>query len=265
VIVARRLVLDRKRSFLWWCLGTGLFVASNCALYPSVRDVPAFKDLFEQLPKGMRTLFGTSSQSITSPAGYLNGRQYALILPVLIVMFAVALAAYATAGTEEDGTLEFTLALSVSRRRLAVERLAASLAMIVGLGLLSAVVLLVLGPAVGLLKGLGVGHIFVATGAVVGMATFFAGLAFGFGCLTGRRSTALGTAAAVAFYGYVFHGVAAISGRLHVLRLVSPWYWFLGQNTLIDGANPVSTIAPIVALALFVAVCVRHFESRDLR
>jgi ABC-2 type transport system permease protein len=241
-------------------------VASNVALYPSIRDVPAFSNAFKQLSPGLRNLFGGSAAlQLTSPAGYLNARQFSLLFPALLLIFAIALGAHIVAGTEEDGTLEYVVALPVSRRRVALERFAAMIALVVALSLVSALVLLALAPTVGLLKGLSVGSLLVATGAVTGYAVFHGSIAFALGCLAGRRSLALGANAAIIVTGYTLHGVAAVSHTLHGLRLASPWYWYVGQNALIEGANPASTILPLVGVGLLVALAVRHFEGRDLR
>lgn len=264
MIVARRFVRDRARGLLWWGSGMFALVASSAALYPSVRDAEGFDDIYAQLPKAVRALFG-ADVSINAPAGYLNARHFSSLFPLILLFFAIGLGARAIAGHEEDGTLETTLALPIDRVRLAVERFAAVQALVVLYGAFTAAVVLVLAAPFGLMEGIGALDIVVASATVTAMGMFHAALAFAVGAATGRRMQAIGVSASIAVVGYILHGAAAAAPSLHWLRLVSPWYWFIGRNTLVQGAEPAGVLLPLVGAAVLAAAGIRAFRGRDLR
>src|SRR3954452_23349391 len=65
---------------------------------------------------------------LASPAGYLGGAVYGLLVPLLVAVFMIAWGARAVAGDENAGTLELVLAHPVSRVSLALQRFAGQLA-----------------------------------------------------------------------------------------------------------------------------------------
>ena len=124
--VLGRFLEDRRRSMVWWSGGVAAYVAVNNAFYPTIKNVTGIENLVKDLPDAFKTLIGSNDQIlITSPAGYLQGRVFSLILPVLLLIFAVGAGAYAIGGSEEDGTLELLLSNPVTRGRVLIERFVA--------------------------------------------------------------------------------------------------------------------------------------------
>ncbi|MDP9020563.1 MAG: ABC transporter permease, partial [Actinomycetota bacterium] len=150
--VARRFLADRRRGFLWWSLGVLVTVGLTVAVWPSVRGQQQFEDLVRDLPPAVRALFGAQDGiPFTSPAGYLHGRLFSSLLPLLLVVFGIGLGARAVGGAEEDGTLELVLAHPVSRARVAFQRYGAVVVLILGLTAVALAALVAVAPAVGLL------------------------------------------------------------------------------------------------------------------
>jgi ABC-2 type transport system permease protein len=218
------------------------------------------------LPEALKSTFGISDTvPIGSPAGYLQGRLFALTLPLAMVVFAVGLGAAAVGGAEEDGDLELLLAQPVSRTTVIIERALAVTASIVGLGSLFGALLFALGPPFGVLDGLSVPRLLGATAGGVALAAFHGALAFGTGALTGRRSTALAVGAGAAVAGYVLQGLLAAARAPEWARLASPWHWYLRRNMLVDGVDPLAFVLPLSFAILFFAGSVVVFNRRDLR
>jgi hypothetical protein len=113
---------ERRRSLLWWTLGLAALVALNVAFYPSVRDDPALGDYARDLPESLRALFAGGELDIASPAGYLNSRVFALLAPLLLIVFAIGAGSAAVAGEEERGALELVLAHPIRRRDYVLQR-----------------------------------------------------------------------------------------------------------------------------------------------
>src|SRR5262249_56535699 len=98
-----------------------------------------------------------------SQAGYPDSQCFANILPVMLLVFAIGVAAWSVAGDERAGTLELLLANPIRRVTVALARLCAlvvMLAVLVGVGALT---LVGLAPTTGLDKGLSAGHVAAAT------------------------------------------------------------------------------------------------------
>lgn len=265
-IVLRRFLRDGRRSTLGWTLGIVAMVVFTIGFYPSVRGQASIDELVRDLPEAVKAVIGLQEGvSLTSPAGYLQGRLFSILLPVLLLTFGIGTGARAIGGSEADGTLELLLSNPVTRRRVLVERYVATAGLVVGLGLVFFVSLLALAPAVGLLDGVPVARLAGASAAATGLALLHATLAFAVGSARGRPAPAVAVASALAAAGYLLQGVAAASGSLGALEAASPWHWYLERNVLVEGLAARTIVAPL-ALSLVLAVAAAWiFDRRDLR
>jgi ABC-2 type transport system permease protein len=266
VSVAVRLLRDRKRSFVGWCVGAVVLILVTVVFYPTIRDQPSITDMVKDMPDALKATFGLDDAvPLSSPQGYLQGRLFSLTLPVALVIFASSAGARAIGGSEEDGDLELLLAHPVTRRRVVLERAAAVGALTVALGAVFTVLLFVLGPPFGALHGVSVGWTIAACAGAVAIALLHGAIAFTTGAITGRRSSAVGLATAVAAGGYILQGLLAAAGAPVSTRFASPWHWYLRRNMLVSGVDPLAFVLPLVAVAVLVVVAAVVFDRRDLR
>src|SRR5487761_36631 len=98
--VLRQVVWRRRISTLWWGLGLAGFAALLGIAYPTVRDNSELDKTFAGLPPGVQAALGLQAGLITSPAGYLNSQYFANILPILLLVFGIGLAAWSIGGDE---------------------------------------------------------------------------------------------------------------------------------------------------------------------
>lgn len=264
-VVTVRFLRDSRRSTAWWSLGMVALVVFTVVFYPSVKGSETFDKVLEDLPEAVRALVGAQEGvPFTSPPGYLHGRLFSVMVPVLLVTLGIGLGARAIGGSEGDGTLELLLAQPVTRSRVVAERYVALVAVLAAVSATLAASLLAFGPLVGLLDGISIGGLLAANGAAFCLALLHATLAFAVGCATGRAGPAVAAGTTVAAAGYLLQGVAAVSGGLPALERLSPWHWYLDRNILVDGLSPLAVIGPVaVAAVLFAAGC-RLFNHRDL-
>jgi ABC-2 type transport system permease protein len=241
-------------------------VAFTVAFYPSVRDNPTFDQLFEDLPDAVRALVGAQEGiPLTSPPGYLHGRLFSIMVPVLLVTFGVGHGARALGGSEADGTLELLLSNPVTRRRVLIERYAAVVLLMGAVTIALAVSLLLLGPTVGLLDGISIGRLAAASASAFCIALLHMTLAFAVGGAVGRPGPAVAVATSVASAGYLLQSLTAASGGLGWLDGLSPWHWYLDRNVLAAGLAPVAVVGPVLAAAVLVTAAAWRFDRRDLR
>ena len=124
----------RRVGLLGWALGLVGVAGLLAVAYPTVRDNAELDKTFTSLSPSVQAVLGlTGGLTLTSPAGYLNSQFYANVLPVMLLVFAVGVAAWAVAGDEAAGTLELLLANPVSRARVAAERAGALLVLLAAL------------------------------------------------------------------------------------------------------------------------------------
>ena len=265
-LVLRRYLRDSRRSLGWWALGMVALVAFTVAFYPSVKGNATFDELFADLPPAVRALVGAQEGvPLTSPPGYLHGRLFAIMVPVLLLTFGVGHGARAIGGSEADGTLELLLANPVTRRRVVAGRYAALVLLLGAVSAVLAASLLVLGPPVGLLDGVRITRLLGAAAAAFCIALLHTTLAFAVGCAMGRPAPAVAVATALASAGYLIQGVAAASGGLGPVEALSPWHWYLDRNVLAEGLAPVAIAGPVAGAVLFFAAGAWLFNRRDLR
>jgi ABC-2 type transport system permease protein len=266
MIVAARLLRDRRWSTLGWALSFIGLVLFTVALYPSIKGQPSFDELLADLPDAFRSVIGYDpAVPLRSPAGYLQARLFSTLAPLLAAVFGIGAGARAIGGSEEAGTLELLLANPVTRSRVLLERYLATFGLLAGLIAVFCLALVVLGPPFGALEGVPTGNLIGACAAVFALGLLHGSLAFTVGAVAGRRGVAVALPTAVAVAGYLVETVLAAAGDLSTLRQLSPWHWYLDRNLLAEGAAPAAIVLPMVLSAVLVADAWAIFRRRDLR
>lgn len=263
--ILRHMLRRRWASVLWWSLGL-LGVDSLLAVaYPTVRGNSALDHTFAGLPPSVQGVLGLGgANAITSPIGYLNSQFFANLLPVMLLVFAVGLAAWTVGGDESAGTLELLLANPVTRVRVAIER---ALGLVLLLAVVTAVCaagLVALAPASGLDRGLPATRMIAAAAGSALLALTFAALAFGIGAAAGNARRAIAVAASAAAAGYLVEGLGHQVKALQPVQAASPWHWLLSSDPLRNGLAGQAWVLPVVVTTLAISVGVLVFARRDL-
>lgn len=263
--VTVRFLRDRRRSLFGWSLGIAGMILLSTGFYPSIKNQPSFDEVLANLPDTFQAMIGAQARiAFTSPPGYLHGRLFSNLLPMLLVIFGVALGARAIGGSEDDGTLELLLANPVTRGRVVLERYAAVVGLLVAVSIVMTVVLLATAAPFGLLDGVSPGRLVEACVAATCLALLHASIAFAVGCIVGTRSASIATGATVAVAGYLLFGLV-VADVLAGLRFLSPWWWYLSRNIIAGGLPPEAVAAPIGLSLIVVTAGAWRFQHRDLR
>lgn len=256
-------IRERRRGLAWWALGLAALVALNVAFYPSIRDDQALSDYAKDLPESVRALFAGGELDITSPAGYLNSQIFALLAPILFLIFAIGAGSAAVAGEEERGTLDLILAQPLRRRNYVVQRFLALTALVAALALVLLLTVALGSWAVDL--EIGFGKLLAASSSVGLLALFFGSVALAAGAIRPGRAPAIALAAGLAVVAWLLDGLGKAVDLLDSLRPLSPYYQAIGRNPLREGALWDGWSILAVACALLAAVAVVGFERRDVR
>jgi len=241
-----RTLNERWRSTFGWGLGLVLMAVLQLAVYPSVaKSSASMQEFVDQWPEAFRQAFNLDAY--TTGAGFLNAEMFSMMVPLVLIAVAVSGAAAATAGEEERGTADLLLSLPVSRGRVVVAKV---LATVIAVLLVAAATLLAI--AVGApLVDLEVGLADLAAGVLMTalLALFFGAVALLVATVTGKRAVVLGTAVGLALAAFLLNALAPMADWLEPWQKASPFYWALGDNPLINGVD-----APMAGLLLVAAV-----------
>jgi ABC-2 type transport system permease protein len=255
---------DRRRSFPVWAVCLLLLPLWLCTFYPSIaKSASGLQSLINGLPEAFKNMFVGAGESYTSPIGYLDGKTMSLMSPLILVIFAVGVAAAQIAGEEDEGTLSLLLAYPVTRTRLLAQKLAV---------LVTGVVALALAHFLGMVAGVALENMDLSAKSMaaghVSMTLFALAigcLAFAVGAATGKRGLAVGVATVVAAASYLLNAVAPLAHWSEPLLKVSLFHYYGGAEPMYTGFRLVN-IAVLTGFALVcVAVAFAWFRRRDVR
>jgi len=261
--VALKSLRDIRRGFFWWSLGLIGFVALIVSVYPTVHSNPSLNKLAQDYPEALQAFiaFG-GAVDYSSAAGYLGIELFSLMVPLLLLVAAIGTGAGTIAGEEERGTLELLLANPVSRTKVVLEKTAALVFEVAGLGLVLWLALWI--GALATDMSISAGHLAAATLSAVLLALAFGAIAVLLGAATGRRAVAVGLTAAVAVAAYLVNGLAPLVHALEVPQKLSPFYHYAAGDPLRHGLSW-SHLAVLVAIAVVAtALAPVVFSRRDV-
>lgn len=253
-------IRDGRRSLVGWSIGLSLYTLVSMAFYPTIKDNPQFDELMEQLPSALRNIVG--EHSITSPIGYLEGRFFLLMVPLLLLIFAVSRGSDAIAGEEQRRTLEVLMSNPVTRRRLAVEKLVALITggCILGGAMLGSLWLFALAFSMDI-------GFFVLLRAMTGsvlLGLFFGTLAFMIGCASGKKGFAVALSSSIAITMYLISSLAISVEALDAVQRISPFHYAVGTAPVAEGISSLDALVMVAAIAILGVGAVGSFERRDL-
>lgn len=253
---------DQRRGLGWWFLGIAALGLTTVLLYPSVGAAPEMEQLFEDLPPAAQVFVGEIAD-ITSPEGYLTSQLFALMVPLLFIVYGIGQGAGAIAGEEAAGTMDLLLANPVPRSQVVLEKFGAMLAGGMVLGLANLV-----GIAAGALivdMEISLTRLSEATLLALLVGYLFAGFALLLGCWTGQRGVSIGVSAGVGVVTYLLNGFAMIISWLEPYRYLSPFHYYTDNDPLNNGLDPVDTLILLVLTAICLAAAVYTFQRRDVQ
>jgi ABC-2 type transport system permease protein len=249
-----------RRATLWWSVALAAIVAVTVALWPAFRGASGISQAIDALPPAVIDAFGL--QDFGSPAGFLRGNLYELLVPMLFAIAAVAMVSGQTASDEAAGRLELFLSQPIDRRKLFAARLLACLIGLTVIVLVTIAVQLVFDGLVDL--SIDPGYV-VGTILLCGLlASLYAAFAYLVACLRPSPGLVLGASLGLMIVGYLVNALFPISDALKPLRVISPWDWAFAGNPLehsVELWRVVVLVVIGVILAIIGSIVVR---SRDI-
>ena len=250
----------QRRAVIGWGIGLAAVALTYAAVYPSIKQSAADLDTYMQnLPDALRSIIGTD---YTSPAGYLRAELFALLGPVLLLVYGIGAGGKAIAGEEEARSLDLLLTTPIPRGRVVVDKAITLALTVLALSVLVFVAVIALGPPFGL-------DVAIANVAAMCLMFFLLGLAFAWfalavGCATGRRAWASAVAGGVAVVTYVLNAIAPTISGLSWAQALSPFRWYLEPDPLVTGIHTENALVLAAVALVCLVVAVWTFRRRDL-
>lgn len=252
---------DQRRAMIGWGLGIAGVALMYAAVYPSIQDsAKELTDYVENLPDAIKNLIG--GEDYTSPTGYLRSELFSSMGPLLVLIFAIGAAGRATAGEEENQTLDLLLSTPVRRRQVLLDKAVAIVAVCALLGAVTFAAVALIGPMFDL--DVPVADLAAACLMLSLLGLSFAGITLAVGAATGRRVVADAAAGGFAVVAFIVNALAPSVSWLAPVRPLSPLRWYMEPSAISDGLTALN-IAVLVGIAI-VGYVVAHvlFERRDL-
>lgn len=260
----RKVIWDRRRSVWAWGGGLGLLSLAMFSAWPALaQDADALAALVTSMPREIFVMFGlTNPEAIVTPAGFVSSRSHQSIGPIVVIFFCVRGVSMALVRQEGSGVLDLVLAQPSSRSRVVASKLAA-VALAAGLVVLIPTVVALLADRWWETE-LGIGPILAASAGLYLLGLFFAGLALLLWAVKGTSLPAVRIAGIAALATFLMNGLGALTDGLRPIRLVSPFYWYFGDNPpLAKGFEPsyFLLLAGTVAMAWVALVLFRRRDT----
>ncbi len=255
---------DQARPLLLWVVGLALYVALLMSIYPSFRrSAGEMQGYIDSLPEAVRAAFLGPNSDFASPVGYVNVELLSWLAPIVLVAFAVATAARALAGEEEDGTLSLLLAHPIGRRRLALQKYGAMLAVLAALGAAFWLSLVVSTTIAGMPVGAAILAAALLRLTLLGLAA--GSVTFAVCAATGRRQAGIAAGAGLALAMYLLKTLAEMNSSLHPYRFLSLFHYSGGATPLGKGLEVLDLAVLLGTSAVLLVLAVALFERRDVR
>ena len=221
----------------------------------------ALLNLSDSLPEALLAAFGGGDMS--TPEGWYQIETFGLMAPLAVMVTTVIIGGRALAGEEANRTMGLLLANPIRRSTVVLQKTFAMVlaALVVGIATFAGVAG---GSLVGGL-GMSIGNIAATSLLVTLLGLAFGALALALSAATGRVAVAIYGAVGLALVFFLLNAFLPLSDRLAGWAKVSPFYYYLSSDPLINGMHWGHGALLAGLAAALIASSVVLFQRRDLR
>ncbi len=250
-----------RRSGLVWAFSLGALIALTVAFWPAFQSEGDLSKIVDALPQPVIDAFGLAD--FGSPAGFLRGNLYAVIVPLLVAVAGVMLTNGQTAGEEDSGRMEAYLAQPVSRQSVFAGRVLGAWLWLLGISVVMLGAQLAADAGFGL--AIGADRLVATIVLCLLLGMWYAGLTALIAGWTARPGLALGVGIGLVVTGYVVMALFPVSDVLAPWRHISPWDWALGGDPLVHATDAWRYLALAAPAIAFSVVGMLAFTRRDVQ
>ena len=250
---------EKKWTISIYCAAGILFLWLYVSFFPTVqKSTNDVSQIVKNLPQSLTKTFGLDAQSFTTFEGFIAGKHFSLVWPILLIALVVSFGSAFLAGEIEKGTIGILLSQPVSRIKIFLGKLFAGISFLFIFVVASVLSVIPLAKAYEIsYKGENF-FTFAISGFVFGLAIF--GLAMLFSAIFSEKSKANFVVVGILILMYVMNIVAGLKDNLDKLKYISFFHYFNHTDILLYNRVSQSTwwvflgtffISSLVALFCF--------------
>jgi ABC-2 type transport system permease protein len=217
-------------------------------------------DIFEAMPPALASLYGANDGTVV---GLALGAMFAMIIPAVLLTYAISGGVGAAVGEENKGSMDLLLANPISRSGVSVPKWAVVVIGVVVIGLVTWLSSWLGATWWG--DGPGELDILAASVMAVALALMFGGLAMAIAGWTGRSGIGAGVAAGVAGVSWLVTSILSVEESLATLSKLTPWYLYSGPEPVLNGIGWWQLIVMAGSGLLLAWIGVVGLDRRDLK
>lgn len=252
---------DHWKSLLSWTLVTITLVSIQMSVYPSIaKSGKDFETFLDNYPDAIKKIFRI--QDYTSGAGFLSTELYSMMIPLVLIAIGATWGASSTAEEEERGTADILFAFPISRIRIVVTKILATVSVLIVEGIVAALNIIVLKDIVNLT--IDTGKLAAATISCIAIGLFFTAIAYVSGAVIGHKGASLGIATGIALILFLIYSLEALVDNFDAIKPYNPFNWGLEGNTLFEGLDLSGTMKLVISAIVLFFIAVFYFNRKDI-
>jgi ABC-type transport system involved in multi-copper enzyme maturation permease subunit len=262
--VTWRALLDRKWTIATFLLVGVLFAWIYVITYPSVQATQAsIADFVNQLPPALNKAFGLDPATFGTFQGYVAGKQFSLLWPVLLTSLLGGLSANFVSADIEKGTIELALSQPISRMKVFLAKVAGGIIADLLYVTFSVLSFIPIAANYGIPYKSNAFVLLAEVGFILGL-TFF-GLGMLSSSLFSEKDKSLFLTIGVFIAMYVLYIASLLDSNLEKLKYGSFFYYY-DYNSVLTTAKVVTAAWPVLlgTFVLFTASGLIWFNKRDI-
>jgi ABC-2 type transport system permease protein len=263
--IIRNELWQRRRGLVWWVVGVMALISIDMLLYKSIKqDTQDLNKLVNSMPAGIKALFAGNADFF-SQTGFLSGRIYYLLLPLLLSIFTIGVGSGLIGKEERQGTLELLLARPLSRIKLLLGKFGAGVVLMAILGFFALLTALICLRPSGI-DAVSFKEITLVTLNTILLSALFGTIAFTLSCFGGKvRGMATGLAALIAFGSYLLASLESLVSWIVWPARLLPYHYY-NPNGILEGHTYglKSLLGFGIVIALMLVAAWIGFRRRDI-
>ena len=252
---------DHWRTYLAWSITLVALVSIQMSIYPSISENKSVIQKFlEAYPEAIKKIF--RMEDYTSGPGFLGTELYSMMIPLVLIAVGATWGASATAEEEDDGTADVLLTLPISRVRILIAKILATLSAVVMLAGLAMANILALRRTVNM--EISVAKLFAASLSSIALAFFFTGISFLIGSFSRRKGGAVGGVTGIALIAFLIYSLSGLVDNFDPITPFNPMEWGLGGTPLFNGIDSSGVVKLALGTLIFLTLSILQFNKKDI-
>jgi ABC-2 type transport system permease protein len=230
--VFQRTLKEKKWAILIYCIAGISLLLLYIAFFPTVQQsATEVSQLVKSLPESLVKTFGLDAQSFITFEGFIAGKHYSLVWPVLLIALVVSFGGSFLAGEIEKGTIELLLSQPVSRLKIFFGKFFAGIANLLIFIVASVLAVFPLAKTYNINYKSEAFLKLALIGFIFGLAIF--GLSMFFSAIFSEKSKVTFSVVGILITMYVLNIVAGLKESLDKLKYFSFFHYFNASEVLV--------------------------------